>query len=176
MTSRPTRRHFLRSAATVSTALGLSDWAALAPLSPATAEEATVTPDLVRFSADIEPVVRLIEETPREQWVAAMLEQIRRGLPSRNFLAALYLAAIRAATWHGGVHGYDHNAYVVHSAHQLTLDLPVAERLLPAFYALNSFKGMQQVYPNRPGTPVFTGTLPAAEKAAGELHTAMKEW
>ena len=36
------------------------------------------------------------------------------------------------------------------SANQLTLDLPITERLLPAFYALDGFKGMQKVYPNRP--------------------------
>jgi hypothetical protein len=176
MTSRPTRRSFLRTVGTGSAALGLGEWAALAPLSRATAEEATVTPDLVRFSTDIEPIVRLIEETPREQCVAEMLEQIRRGLPYRNFLAALYLAAIRAAKWHGGIHGYDHNAYVVHSAHQLALDLPASEQLLPAFYALDNFKGMQRVYPNRPGTPALTGTLPATEKATAELHAAMREW
>src|SRR5215207_5794450 len=116
-----TRRRFL---ATAGTAAGLGNFAALWPLGPATADEARVTPDLVRFGLDMEPVVRLIETTPEERCVAVMAEQFRNGLPFRHFLAALYLAAIRAAKWHGQIHGYDHNAYVVHSAYQLALDLP----------------------------------------------------
>lgn len=70
-----------------------------------------------------------------------MLEQLKQALPYRHFLAALYLAAIRAARWHGdGAHGFDHSAYWVHSAYQLSLDLPVGEQLLPAFSALIGFK------------------------------------
>ena len=172
----PTRRHFLQTAATASVAAGLGEWAKLLPLSPATAAEAKVTPDLVRFGPDIEPVVKLIEETPREKCIGVMIEQLRKGLPYRQFLAALYLAAIRAAKWHGGIHGYDHSAYLVHSANQLSLDLPAAARLLPAFYALEGFKGGQQAYPNKPGTRQLSGTLPAAGKATAELHAAMRQW
>src|SRR5262245_28950544 len=174
MARQQTRRHFLQTAGA---AFGLGDFAALWPLGPANADEAKVTPDLVRFSPEIEPVVRLIEETPEDTCVAAMVEQLRNGLPYRHFLAALYLAAIRAARWHGdGIHGYDHSAYWVHSAYQLSLDLPAGEQLLPAFGALIGFKGGQKAYPNKKGTPALTGQLPAAEKAADELHTALKEW
>jgi hypothetical protein len=173
----PTRRHFLGTAATAGAALGMGEWAALAPLGPAHADEARVTPDLVRFGPDIEPVVKLIEETPQDRCVAVLVEQLRKGLPYRHFLAALYLAAIRAARWHGdGIHGYDHSAYVVHSAYQLSLDLPPGEQLLPAFYALTGFKGGQKAYPNKKGTPELTGKLPAADKALDELHTALGEW
>ncbi len=171
------RRRFLQTAATAGAALGLGDFAALAALGPANADESKVTPDLVRFGPDMEPVVRLIEETPQDACVAVMIEQLKKGLPYRQFLGALYLAAIRAARWHGnGAHGYNHNAYVVHSAYQLALDLPAGEQLPPAFYALNSFKFMQKVYPNKKGTPELTGKLPTAEKALDELHAAMKEW
>jgi hypothetical protein len=174
MARQATRRHFLQTAATAGTALG--EWAGLLPVSPATADEAKVTPELVRFSPDIEPVVKLIEETPRDKCVAVMIAQLRHGLPYRYFLAALYLAAIRAAKWHGSIHGYDHSAYVVHSAHQLGLDLPAGEQLLPAFFALEGFKGGQIAYPNKPGTPRLTGSLPAASQSTAELHTALREW
>jgi hypothetical protein len=166
----------LRTAATAGAAVGLGEWAALLPLGARSPDEAKVTPDLVRFSPDLEPVVRLIEETPHDGCVAAMVGQLRQGLPYRHFLAALYLAAVRAARWHGGMHGYDHTAYVVHSAHQLALDLPAADQLLPAFHALEHFKVMQRMYPNRPGTLALAGTLPAAGKAADELHAALHEW
>jgi hypothetical protein len=127
--SYPTRRRFLAAAGAAS----LGDFAALWPLGPATADEARVIPGLVQFGPDMEPIVRLIETTPEERCVAVMVEQLRNGLPYRHFLAALYLAAIRAAKWHGQVHAYDHNAYIVHSAYQLALDLPAGEQLLPAF-------------------------------------------
>ncbi|HXJ72856.1 MAG TPA: hypothetical protein VNM37_08380, partial [Candidatus Dormibacteraeota bacterium] len=147
------------------------------PLGPANADEAKITPDLVRFSPEIEPVVRLIEQTPDDKAVAVMVEQLKNGMPYRHFLAALYLAAIRAARWHGdGVHGFDHSAYWVHSAYQLSLDLPAGEQLLPAFSALIGFKGGQKAYPGKKGTPALTGKLPAAEKSVDELHASMKEW
>ena len=177
MAPEQTRRHFLQTAATAGAALGVGDFAALALLGPANADEAKVGPDLVQFSPDIEPVVRLIERTPHDQCIAAMVEQLRKGLPYRQFLAALYLASIRAARWHGdGIHGWDHNAYVVHSAYQLSLDLSAGERLLPAFYALSAFG--QKSYPDKQmrGTRELTGQLPAAEKAIDELHTALREW
>jgi hypothetical protein len=177
MARQQTRRHFLQAAATIGSGLGLGDFAALWPLAPANADEAKVTPDLVRFGPDMEPIVRLIEKTPDAKVVAVMVEQLKKGLPYRHFLAALYLAAMRAARWHGdGMHGYDHSAYVVHSSYQLSLDLPPGEQLLPAFSALIGFKGGQKAYPGKKGTPALTGKLPTAEKAVEELHAAMKEW
>jgi len=165
------------TASATGAALGLSEWAGLLPFSPASADEAKVTPDLIRFSPEIEPIVRLIEETPREKCVPVFIEQLRHGLPYRHFLAAQYLAAIRAARFHAGrAQGYSHNAFVVHSIHRLSLDLPVAERLLPSFYNIDNFKGMQQGYGKVTGTPELTGTLPPAERADEELHAAMREW
>src|SRR5262249_17341579 len=118
MPLRPTRRQFLHTTATTSTTIGLAelgDFAALLPFSPARAADAQVTPARVRFSRDMGPVVRRTERTPQEQCIPTMIEQPRQGLPYRHFVAALYLAAIRAARWHGdGIHGYDHSAYVVH--------------------------------------------------------------
>jgi hypothetical protein len=177
MASQQTRRRFLQGVANTGAVLGLGEFVTLASFGPANADEATVTPELVRFSPEIEPVVRLIERTPHDQCVAAMVEQLRKGLPYRHFLAALYLASIRAARWHtDGIHGWDHTAYVVHSSHQLSLDLPAGEQLIPAFYALSTFG--QKTYPdmqNR-GTRELTGKVPPADKALDELHTALKEW
>jgi hypothetical protein len=150
--------------------MGLSPWAALAPLSPASANEAKVTPDLVRFGPYIEPVVRLIEETPRRKCIAMMIEQFRKGLPYRNFLAALYLANIRTTT-------VDHPLAVLHSANQLAMDLPVQERLLPIFWAMDSFKvhqgdGKNPLY--HPKLKPLTGKLPSADQAEKELHAGME--
>jgi hypothetical protein len=45
------------------------------PVSKAVADEAKVTPDLVRFGPEIEPVVKLIEETPKEKCVVVIGER-----------------------------------------------------------------------------------------------------
>src|SRR5262245_32871998 len=168
MAREPSRRYFLHSAATAGAALGLGEWAGLLPLSPATAGDARVTPDLLRFSPDIEPIVRLIEETPRAKCPAMMIEQLERGLPYRRFLAAMFLAGLRHRMLGG------HHIALLHSANQLALDGPVAERLLPIFWALDSFKADV----DRRRTPrvlnELSGRLPSAEKAEEELHAAME--
>src|SRR5687767_3299408 len=103
------RRRFLGMGA----AAAVSDWTTLLPWAEARAAEPAVTPQLVRFRPETEPILELIERTPRDQCVPVMMEQFRRGLPYNEFLAALYLAAVRAAPYHGRVHGFDHNAYSI---------------------------------------------------------------
>ena len=167
-----TRRHFLQTAVTATVAVGLEEWAKLLPLSPATADEVKVTPDLVRFSPDIEPIVRLIEETPRDKCVGMMIQQLKNGLPYRNFLAGLYLANIRTSM-------VDHPLAVLHSTNQLTLDLPVQERLLPTFWAMDSFKVHQGGGKNPLYTPKLkplTGKLPSPDQAESELNAGMESY
>src|SRR4051794_29986424 len=119
-----TRRRFLRTAGAGCAALELPGLSGLLSVSPARSDEAKVTPEIVRFGPDIEPVVRLIEETPRDRCVAALVERLRGGLPYRRFLAAAFLAAVRKGDSH-------HSVYLACSAHQVSLDLRPEERLLP---------------------------------------------
>ena len=79
----PSRRQFLAASASVG----------LAKCVPLNAAETEVTPDIVRLHGDIEPVVRLIENTAREKCFEMMVEQLQRGLPYRQFMAALFLAS-----------------------------------------------------------------------------------
>src|SRR4051794_39627491 len=95
-----TRRRFLHAAGAGWAASGLPGLAGILPAGPVRADEAKVTPDIVRFGPDIEPVVRLIEETPRDRCVAALVDQLRGGLPYRRFLAAVFLAAVRKGDSH----------------------------------------------------------------------------
>src|SRR5262245_21877510 len=127
MTREPSRRHFLQAAATAGAALGLGEWAGLAPISPATAADAKVTPDLIQFTPDIEPIVRLIEETPRAKCPAMMIEQLRAGVPYRQFLAAMFLAGLRNRALGG------HHIALLHSSNELAIEAPGPERLLPTF-------------------------------------------
>jgi hypothetical protein len=156
-----TRRRFLQGVAGTAS-LGLADVPGLGGLTAFAAER---PPDKVRFGKDIEPIVRLIEETPRERCVAVFIDQLRRGLSYRRFLAAAFFAAIQKKHSH-------HEVYKIHSVHQVSLDVRPEERLLPLFWAINGFKQRQEDFP-APALTELKGPFPAPEKASAELVDAM---
>jgi hypothetical protein len=155
-----TRRRFLQSAAF---SLGLTNVPLLRELAAFGAEPPPAT---IRFGPDLEPIVRLIEETPREKCVAVFLDQLRRGLPYRRFLAAVFYAAIRRNQSH-------HDVYKIHSVHQVSMDARPEERLLPLFWALHGYKKHQEDFP-RPLLTELHKSVPASEKAGAELTSAME--
>ena len=171
------RRQFLQTTAHAGLVSSLGAAGSLLRLSPLTAAETAVTPEIVQFTADIEPVVRLIENTPREKCFEMMAEQLRRGLPYRQFLAALFLAGIRNVNPQPPGFKF-HCVFVIHAAHQLSLDAPVQERLLPLFWALDNFKASQakDVQEGDFRLKPVRGALPPPEKAWSEFHQAMDDW
>jgi hypothetical protein len=159
-----TRRRFLQTVAGAAS-LGLPNLPLLGELAAFGAEPPPAT---VRFGPDLEPVVRLIDETPRDKCVAVFIDQLRRGLPYRRFLAAVFFAAVRR-------HRSNHDVYKIHSVHQVSMDARPEERLLPLFWALHAYKKHQEEFTN----PLFTalkGPLPAPEKAGAELADAMERF
>src|SRR4051812_49126921 len=90
------RRLFLKTAAGGGALAGLNSLGFLAPLPAVSAAEATVPPHMVKLSADIEPLVRLLEETARERVLEEVAARIHRGLSYREVLAALMLAGVRS--------------------------------------------------------------------------------
>ena len=94
--------------------------------------EAEVTPDLVKFRPEIEPLVALIERTPREKSAEMAVEQLRRGVGYRQLLAALFLAGIRNINPQPPGFAL-HCVFVIHSAHLISLEAPADSRLLPLF-------------------------------------------
>ena len=171
----PSRRDFIRA----STVAGL--WSCFGDLpefwNPVSAAETEVSADLVRLHPAIEPIVQLIEKTPRDQCFEMMVEQLRKGLPYRQFLAALFLAGIRNVNPQPPGFKF-HCVFVIHAVNQLSLDAPVGERLLPLFWALDYFKVAQQEDINlgdfRLG-PV-SGNLPSPTQAWDEFHAGMEAW
>src|SRR5262245_21304944 len=157
-----TRRRFLQTSAGAASAC-LTDAPSLRGLAAFGAEP---PPEKVRFGPDLEPVVRLIEETPREQCVRVFVAELRRGLPYRRFLAASLFASIRRALSH-------HEMYKIHAVHQVGMDVRAEERLLPLFWALNGYKQRQEDFPLAPMT-VWRGRLPSADNAAGEFRQAIE--
>jgi hypothetical protein len=159
-----TRRRFLQTVAGAAS-LGLPNLPLLCKLAAFGAEPPPAT---MRFGPDLEPVVRLIEETPRDNCVAVFIDQLRRGLPYRRFLAAVFFAAVRR-------HRSHHDVYKIHSVHQVSMDARPEERLLPLFWALHGYKKHQADFP-RPLLTELRGALPIPEKAGKELAEAMERF
>ena len=157
-----TRRRFLQTAAG-SASLCLADGPLLCGLATFGAEP---PPARVRFGPDLEPIVRLIEETPRERCVRVFVAELRRGLPYRRFLAASLFAGIRRMHSH-------HEVYKIHAVHQVGMEVRAEERLLPLFWALNGYKQRQEDFPLAAMTEL-RGPLPSAESAAGEFRQALQ--
>src|SRR5262245_18972737 len=156
------RRRFLQTVGSAAS-LGLPNVRLLGELAAFGAEPPPAT---VRFGPDLEPIVRLIDETPRDRCVAVFIDRLRRGLSYRRFLAAVFFAGIRR-------HRSNHDVYKIHSVHQVSLDARPEERLLPLFWALHGYKKHQEEFTN----PLFTelkGPLPAAEQAGTELAASME--
>lgn len=132
------RRDFLRSASIAGAAVG--SWDRLAGLSKA--EEAKVGPEVVRLRPEIEPVVRWIEETPREGVFEKAVAELKGGLSYRSLLGGLFLAGIRNIQPRPVGFKF-HAVMVINSAHMLGQSAPTSERLLPLFWALDNFKNSQ---------------------------------
>ncbi len=142
MSERLPRRQFLQAASALGLGSGLGSWEALSAITPATAEEAKVGPEMVRYRPEIEPVVRWIEETPRAQVFAQAVAQLKDGLSYRALLSGLFLAGIRNIKPRPVGFKF-HAVMVINSAHLLGQTSAVSERLRPMFWALDNFKVSQ---------------------------------
>ena len=157
-------------------AAGVLASAGIDPTSSPAADRA-VASDIVRFGAELEPLVRLIEDTPRGDCIEVLAHRLRSGLAYRQFLAALFLAGIRNVNPQPP--GFKlHCVFVLHSAHQLSLDLAEEDRLLPLFWALDDFKSAQERDTEQGDFQLLevAGQLPGTRHAWREFHAAMEAW
>ena len=95
MFAHTSRRRFLQGATAASALAGMSQLGFLGRLPAVSAEEAQPDPKVVRLSPDIEPLVRVIEETPREKLLEEVAGRIQSGTSYREVVAALLLAGVR---------------------------------------------------------------------------------
>src|ERR1700685_4457064 len=89
------RRSFLQRSAAAGMLAGLGDLGFLVSLSPVRAEDAKTDPNSVRFTPEIEPLVRRIEDAPREKLIGEVGQRVQRGLSYRDLVTAIFLAGIR---------------------------------------------------------------------------------
>ena len=136
------RRRFLQSASGLGLGVGLGSWELLRGITPVHAADLQVGPDAVRFRPEIEPVVRWIEETPRDQALEVAIGHLKDGLSYRDLLAGLFLAGIRNIKPRPVGFKF-HAVMVMNSAHLLGQTAAVDDRLLPLLWALDNFKKSQ---------------------------------
>ena len=174
-----TRRRFLQTAAAGGALAGLGDLAFLSRLRPVSADETELDPNIVRLQADIEPLVRLLEDTPRERLLEEVAGKIKAGTTYREVLAALLLAGVRNVQPRPSVGFKFHAVLVVNSAHLASLASPDEHRWLPIFWALDEFKQSQakDVSENNwTMRPVEESRVPPADKARQAFVAAMDNW
>ena len=151
----------------------------LGRLPQVSAQEAQVNPASVRFSPEIEPLVKLLEETPRDQLLEKVGAGIKRGgLPYRDVLTALLLAGIRNIQPRPVGFKF-HAVLVVHSAHLASLNSPDSDRWLPLFWALDQFKSSQARDVQEGDwtmSAVDEKAVPEASKAREAFTDAMDQW
>src|SRR6185295_17254136 len=172
------RRTFLKTAAGVSALTGLGDLGFLSQLQPVSAAEAKLKPDMVRLHPEIEPLVRLLEDTPRERVLEEVASRIKRGTSYREVLAALLLAGVRNIQPRPVGFKF-HAVLVVNSAHLASLASPESDRWLPIFWAIDQFKASQAA-DVREGdwtmAPVDEAAVPLGDRAKAAFIAAMDNW
>ncbi len=172
------RRSFLRIAGGSTAWAGLGDLGFLAQLGPVSAAEAKLAPAMVQVHPEIEPLVRLLENTPRERLLEEVGSRIRHGLTYREVLAALLLAGVRNIQPRPVGFKF-HAVLVVNSAHLASLSSPDSDRWLPVFWALDQFK-VSQAADEKEGDwtmgPVDESSVPPSHKAKAAFIEAMDNW
>ena len=174
MQDKTTRRQFLKAAG-----ISAGSFAFLKNVPPVSAQEARVTPALVRLDAGIEPLVRLIEDTPPAELLEQAAQRIRQGTTYQQVVAALFLAGVRNIAPRPNVGFKFHAVMVVNAAHQESLALPETDRWLPIFWALDEFKKSQAMEQKDSGwrmAPVNESIVPPPHKAKEAFITAMENW
>src|SRR5262245_60427134 len=179
MAQRATRRQFLKFAGASGTAVGFGSLAFLTRLPPVSAQEARLSPRLVKLDSGIEPMVRLIEDTPQSDVVEKVAQKIQQGTTYQQVVAALFLAAIRNIQPRPSVGFKFHAVMVVNAAHMTSLSSPQADRWLPIFWALDEFKTSQAEEQHDSGwrmAPVDERTVPPPQSAKQSFTDAMDKW
>ena len=141
--------------------------------------QAQVAPEVASFTPEIEPLVALIERTPRDKGAETLVAQLKAGVSYRELMAALFLAAIRNVNPRPPGFAL-HSVFVIHAAHLISLQAPANSRLLPLFYAFDVFKAAQERdagastgdYVMRP----MRDAVPPAATAMADFTSAMESW
>lgn len=172
-----TRRDFLTAVGGASLAAA-GDFGFLSLLPAVQGKDMEPARAMAGVAGDIEPLVRLIEETDRARLIEEMARRVREGTSYQQIMAALMLAGVRGIQPRPVGFKF-HAVLVVNSAHLSSIAARDQDRWLPLFWALDNFK-ISQERNGREGdwrmSPVEEGRLPAAAQAGTRFREAMDNW
>jgi hypothetical protein len=171
------RRSFLKLATGASLA-AIGDFSFLSNLNPVSAADAQLDPRRVHLDSEIEPLVRLLEETPRERILEEIAGRIHKGFSYRQVLTALLLAGVRNIQPRPVGFKF-HAVLVINSAHLASLASPDSDRWLPIFWAIDAFKNSQAANIKEGNWvlgPVDEAAIPPSHKAKTAFIEAMDNW
>src|SRR5262249_12350108 len=132
----------------------------------------------VAVADDVEPLVRLIEDTPRNKVIEKVVGKIHDGTTYNALLSAVMLAGVRGIQPRPVGFKF-HAVLVINSAHLAALSAEDRDRWLPLLWAADNFKASQERNKNegdwRMGA-VDESKVPAAHKAKKSFAEAMDAW
>ncbi len=175
------RRHFLGGAVSAGVLAQLGDFSFLNRLPSVGAGEAKARPDTVQLSPDVEPLARLLEDTPREKIIDVAVEQIRSGTSYQQMLAAVFLAGVRGIKPRPVGFKF-HAVLVINSAHLAAQAAPDSDRWLPLLWAIDNFKSSQAANAKEsdgwmlPPPRVTDDQRVSASEATKRFTLAMDNW
>jgi hypothetical protein len=173
-----TRRSFMSRTVAAGAVAGLGEFAFLQGLPSLRADEAKVSPKTVQFSPDIEPLVRLLEDTQREKILEAVADRIREGTSYQQLLSAVMLAGVRGIKPRPVGFKF-HAVLVINSAHLASLAASDKDRWLPLFWAVDNFKSSQAQNKDQGDwhmQAVDEAKLPGSHTAKKDFIAAMDDW
>jgi hypothetical protein len=168
-----TRREFLRDVGTgavvASVGAGL---AADLGFSSAFADQGT---ERLTFGS-LEPLVRLVEETPPARLLPAVVDRLRQGTELRDVVAATALA--NARTFGGEDYIGFHTLMAIAPSYHMSQELPENKRALPVLKVLHRNASRIQDVGGGPSHqtlhPVQAGTVPAGRSGGEVLREAVR--
>jgi hypothetical protein len=170
------RRRFVTTSASAGALACLADFAFLDTLP--TPAAAPTQRRMVGLEPDVEPLVRLIEDTPRQDLLGKIAAEVRKGTSYEELLTAVFLAGVRGIQPRPVGFKF-HAVLVIHSAHQAALAASDRDRWLPLFWSIDNFKASQARNKTegdwRMG-PVDEAKLPPAHQAKARFVEAMDNW
>jgi hypothetical protein len=127
----------------------------------------------------MEPLVCLLEDTPRERLLEVVGDRVRRGLNYQQILAAVLLAGVRNIQPRPSVGFKFHAVMAVNSVYQAGISAADSDRWLALFWALDYFKDSQARNVREGGwrmKPVDEARLPEVPKTQQAFRQAMDTW
>jgi hypothetical protein len=134
---------------------------------------------IVPLASDIEPLVRLIEDTQREKLLEAVAGKIRGGASYQQLLSAVMLAGVRGIKPRP-VGFQFHAVLAVNAAHLASLAAADQDRWLPLFWAIDNFKSSQATNAKQNAgwtmSALDEAKVPSADMARKRFTEAMDNW